>query len=417
MSTPWSHRYAQRTKYIKSSAIRELLKLTQRPEVISFAGGLPAPEVFPTKEFGEACQRVLAEKGKEALQYGATEGYGPLRELIAANMMRYGIVATPDNVMLTSGSQQALDLIAKLLINRGDRILVEAPTYLGALQAFAVFGAEYVSVPIDHDGLRTDLLDEALRSGPKFMYLLPNFQNPGGVTLSRERREELVYMSDKYGVPIIEDDPYGQLRYEGEHVPPLVMMDRVNLRRDYEYKLGNVIYMSTFSKTLAPGLRLGWIVAPPDVIAKLVQLKQGADLHTSTFNQIVTYEVAKNGFLDEHAKQIRAVYRERRDAMLAALDEFFPEEVTWTRPQGGLFLWVTLPHKMDSEELFDTALKNNVAFVPGASFYPEGDEGKRHMRLNFSYMEPDRIHEGIRRLSIAVKSQMERNGVAVPQMV
>jgi len=417
MSTPWSHRYAQRTKYSKSSAIRELLKLTQRPEVISFAGGLPAPEVFPIKEFSEACQRVLAEKGKEALQYGATEGYGPLRELIAANMMRYGIVATPDNVMLTSGSQQALDLIAKLLINRGDRILIEAPTYLGALQAFAVFGAEYVSVPIDHDGLRTDLLDEALRSGPKFMYLLPNFQNPGGVTLSRERREELVYMSNKYGVPIIEDDPYGQLRYEGEHVPPLVMMDRVNLRRDYEYKLGNVIYMSTFSKTLAPGLRLGWIVAPPDVIAKLVQLKQGADLHTSTFNQIVTYEVAKNGFLDEHAKQIRAVYRERRDAMLAALDEFFPEEVTWTRPQGGLFLWVTLPHKMDSEELFDTALKNNVAFVPGASFYPEGDEGKRHMRLNFSYMECDRIHEGIRRLSVAVKSQMERNGVVVPQMV
>jgi len=417
MSTPWSHRYAQRTKYIKSSAIRELLKLTQRPEVISFAGGLPAPEVFPIKEFSEACQRVLAEKGKEALQYGATEGYGPLRELIAANMMRYGIVATPDNVMLTSGSQQALDLIAKLLINRGDRILIEAPTYLGALQAFAVFGAEYVSVPIDHDGLRTDLLDEALRSGPKFMYLLPNFQNPGGVTLSRERREELVYMSNKYGVPIIEDDPYGQLRYEGEHVPPLVMMDRVNLRRDYEYKLGNVIYMSTFSKTLAPGLRLGWIVAPPDVIAKLVQLKQGADLHTSTFNQIVTYEVAKNGFLDEHAKQIRSVYRERRDAMLAALDEFFPEEVTWTRPQGGLFLWVTLPHKMDSEELFDTALKNNVAFVPGASFYPEGDEGKRHMRLNFSYMECDRIHEGIRRLSVAVKSQMERNGVVMPQMV
>jgi 2-aminoadipate transaminase len=417
MSTPWSHRYAQRTKFIKSSTIRELLKLTARPEVISFAGGLPAPEVFPIKEFSEACQRVLAEKGKEALQYGATEGYGPLRELIAKNMKRYGIVATPENVMLTSGSQQALDLIAKLLINRGDRILVEAPTYLGALQAFAVFGAEYVSVPIDHDGLRTDMLDEALRSGPKFMYLLPNFQNPGGVTLSRERREELVYMSDKYGVPIIEDDPYGQLRYEGEHMPPLVMMDRVNLRRDNGYTLGNVIYMSTFSKTLAPGLRLGWMVAPPDVIAKLVQLKQGADLHTSTFNQIVTYEVAKNGFLDEHVKEIRNVYRERRNAMLAALDEFFPEEATWTRPQGGLFLWVTLPHGMDCEELFQTALKNNVAFVPGTSFYPEGEEGKLHMRLNFSYMEPDRIHEGIRRLSVAVKSQMERNGIAVPQMV
>src|SRR3954447_14441649 len=255
MGTPWSHRYAQRTRTIKSSAIRELLKLTQKPDVISFAGGLPAPEVFPVERFQEACQRVLAEEGATALQYSTTEGYLPLREAIASNLQRYGILATPDNVMLTNGSQQALDLIAKLLINRGDRLLVEAPTYLGALQAFNVFGAEYVTVATDNEGLRTDLLEEALRSGPKFMYILPNFQNPSGVTLSRERREELVFLADRYGIPIIEDDPYGQLRYQGEHKPSLVVLDRENIRRDSGYNFGNVIYLSTFSKTLAPGIR------------------------------------------------------------------------------------------------------------------------------------------------------------------
>ena len=411
MSTPWLHRFAQRTHSVKSSAIRELLKITQKPEIISFAGGLPAPEVFPTERFQEACQKVLADKGPMALQYSATEGYGPLREMIAAHACRYGVCAKAENVLITSGSQQALDLIGKLLINRGDRILVEAPTYLGALQAFNVYGAEYVSVPIDHDGLRTDLLEEALRSGPKFMYVLPNFQNPGGVTLSEGRRHELVLLADKYGIPIIEDDPYGQLRYEGEHLPPLVEVDRENLRRDNGYTLGNVIYLSTFSKTLAPGLRLAWILAPAEVISKLVQLKQGADLHSSTFNQMVAYEVARDNYLDQHVKLIRQVYRERRDAMLQALHEFCPEGVTWTHPQGGLFLWITLPDGMDCHQLFDAAIAENVAFVPGDCFFANQLEGMRYLRLNFSFSRPEMIREGIRRLAIAIRHDMQARNI------
>jgi 2-aminoadipate transaminase len=407
MSTAWTSRYALRTKGIKSSAIRELLKITQRPEVISFAGGLPAPDVFPIDRFREACCRVLEQNAKLALQYGTTEGYEPLREMIARHTSRYSIKAKTENVLITAGSQQALDLIGKLLINPGDRILVEAPTYLGALQAFNVYGAEYVSVPSDDDGLRTDLLEKPLRSGPKFMYVLPNFQNPGGTTLAESRRHELVRLADKFGIPVIEDDPYGQLRFEGAHLPPLVVLDRKNLRRDSGYSIGNVIYLSTFSKTLAPGLRLGWIIAPPEVIAKLVQLKQGADLHTSTFVQIVAYEVGRDNFLDEHVKLIRRVYGERRDVMLAALKEFFPPEVTWTHPKGGLFLWVTLPEGMDSQRLFETALNENVAFVPGDSFYATGDEGRRHLRLNFSNAQPEQIREGIRRLSLAVKRQLQ----------
>jgi 2-aminoadipate transaminase len=409
MAAPWAHRYAQRTKSAKSSIIRELLKLTQRPEVISFAGGLPAPEVFPVEAFKDACQRVLTDNPTIALQYGPTEGYLPLREFIVAQMARYGIVASVDNVMITSGSQQALDLIAKLLINRGDRLLVESPTYLGALQAFDLMGAEYVAVPIDDRGLNTDYLEAALRSGPKFMYVLPNFQNPGGVTLSEDRRKEIVLLSDKYGIPIIEDDPYGQLRYEGEHKTPLVVLDRTNLQRDNGYTLGNVIYLSTFSKLLAPGLRVAWIVAPPDVIRRVAQLKQSTDLHSSTFAQMVTYEVARDGFLDEHVKLIRRVYSERKDAMLRALSDFFPEEVTWTRPHGGLFLWVTLPTGVNSRRLLDEALRQDVAFVPGDPFFAEGDKGS-HMRLNFSNATPEMIREGVRRLSIAVAHDLEHAG-------
>ena len=411
MSTAWTSRYAQRAKNLKSSAIRELLKITQNPEIISFAGGLPAPEVFPTERFREACDRVLEKQARLALQYGATEGYEPLREMIARHTSRYGVKAKPENVLLTSGSQQALDLIGKLLINPGDRVLVEAPTYLGALQAFNVYGAEYVSVPSDNDGLRSDLLEASLRLGPKFMYVLPNFQNPGGTTLAEGRRHELVLLADRYGIPIIEDDPYGQLRYEGEHLTPLIVLDRENLRRDDGYSIGNVIYLSTFSKTLAPGLRLGWIVAPPEVISKLVQLKQGADLHTSTFVQMVAYEVARDNFLDEHIKLIRRVYRERRDVMLHAMEEIFPSEVTWTHPQGGLFLWVTLPEGMDCHQLFEVAIKENVAFVPGDSFYASNghaDEGRLHFRLNFSNAAPEQIREGIRRLGVAIKKQWAR---------
>jgi 2-aminoadipate transaminase len=412
MSTAWTSRYAARTKGLTSSAIRDLLKVIQKPGMISFAGGLPAPDVFPVQRFKEACHKVLTEQASNALQYGATEGYEPLRELIANNMARYGIKARVENVLITSGSQQALDLIGKLFINAGDHVLVEAPTYLGALQALNVYGAEYLSVPSDENGLRTDLLEAPLRSGPKFMYVLPNFQNPAGTTLSEGRRHELVLLADRYGIPIVEDDPYGQLRYEGEHLPPLVVLDRENLRRDKGYSIGNVIYLSTFSKTLAPGLRLGWIVAPPEVIGKLAQLKQGADLHTSTFTQFVAYEVARDGFLDSHVKLIRQVYRERRDVMLQALQEFFPPAVTWTHPQGGLFLWVTLPQSLDIQAIFRSALEQNVAFVPGDSFYANDSrdknecEGCRHMRLNFSNATPEQIREGIRRLAAAVKSHV-----------
>jgi 2-aminoadipate transaminase len=409
MAAPWAHRYAQRTKCAKSSIIRELLKVTQRPEVISFAGGLPAPEVFPVEKFKEACEKVLTDNPQFALQYGPTEGYRPLREFIVQQMARYGILAGVDNVLITAGSQQALDLIAKLLINRGDRLLVESPTYLGALQAFDLMGAEYVTVPIDDRGLNTDYLEAALRSGPKFMYILPNFQNPGGVTLSEDRRRDLVLLSEKYGIPIIEDDPYGQLRYEGEHKTPLVVLDRTNLQRDDGYSMGNVIYLSTFSKLLAPGLRVAWIVAPPDVITRLSQIKQSTDLHTSTFAQMVTYEVARDGFLDEHVKLIRRVYSERKDAMLKALSDYFPEEVTWTQPHGGLFLWVTLPTGINTRKLLDEALRNDVAFVPGDPFFPDGDKGS-HMRLNFSNATPEMIREGIRRLSIAIAHELEHAG-------
>jgi 2-aminoadipate transaminase len=406
MSMDWASRYSLRTRRVRSSEIRELLKITDQPGVISFAGGLPSPDAFPLRRFEEACHKVIAEQSAHSLQYGRTEGYEPLREWIAANMSRYGVHAKLDNVMITSGAQQALDLIGKLFIDRGDRVLVEAPTYLGALQAFNAYGAEYFSVPIDSDGLRTDLVEEPLRSNPKFMYLLPNFQNPAGTTLSEGRRHELVLLADKYGVPIVEDDPYGQLRYEGEHIPPMIVIDRENLRRDSGYAIGNVVYLGTFSKTIAPGLRLGWIVAPPEVIAKLVQLKQSTDLHTSTFTQHVAYEVVRDGFLDQHVKFIRSLYRERRDVMLGALQDFFPAEVKWTRPEGGLFLWVTLPQSLDSHKILEAAVAQNVAFVPGNSFYASPGKIDHHMRLNFSNARPELIREGIKRLALAVESQL-----------
>jgi len=409
MSTAWNSRYALRTLRAKGSTIRELLKVTQRPEVISFAGGLPAPEVFPVKRFEEACRGVLERHGRQALQYGPTEGYEPLREMIARNISRYGIVAETENVLVTSGSQQALDLIGKLLINSGDRVLVEAPTYLGALQAFSIYGAQFISVPVDDNGMCTGELEASLRMSPKFMYILPNFQNPAGVTLSEERRRQLIFRADKYGIPIVEDDPYGQLRYEGEHIAPLVVLDYKTLSSHDGLPPANVIYLSTFSKTLAPGIRLAWVVAPSDVIGKLALLKQAADLQTSTFNQMVAYETAKDGFLDQHVKLIRQVYRERRDAMLEALEEFFPPEVTWTHPSGGLFLWITMPRDIDCRLLFRAALAENVAFVPGDCFYANDVfEGCRHMRLNFSFSQPEQIHEGIRRLSMAVKMQLRR---------
>lgn len=404
MQTLWDHRYAQRTQRMKSSAIRELLKLTEDPEVISFAGGMPAPEVFPYDEFREACDRVLTHHGAQALQYGSTEGYSPLREMIARHTARYGIEVTPDNIMITSGSQQALDLLGKVFINHGDRILVESPTYLGALQAWNIYGAEYVTVRSDENGMVTDELEGALRTGPKFIYALPNFQNPTGVTIPYDRRVKLIEMADHYGVPIIEDDPYGQLRYEGEHIPALEVME-CGMNPNLGCYSGNVIYLSTFSKTLAPGIRLAWVIAPPEVIRKLVTAKQGADLHTATFNQMVAYEVARGGFLDRHIEVIRRTYRERRDVMIESLEEHMPAGVTFTRPQGGLFLWLTLPVGMNSVQLFREAVRQKVAFVPGESFYPNGG-GTNTMRLNFSNATPEKINEGIARLANVVYEQM-----------
>ncbi len=422
MTTPWNHRYAQRMQRMGGSAIRELLKLTEKPGLISFAGGLPAPDVFPVDAFREASDRVLRNHGAVALQYSATEGYRPLREWIVDYMARYGIQATADNVLITSGSQQALDIIGKVLINPGDLILTERPTYLGALQAWRAYQADFTTVPIDGHGLRTDLLEEALCAGPKFMYVLPNFQNPGGVTLSAERRQALVEIADHYGVPIIEDDPYGELRFEGEHLRPLVVEDADCLACNGKsgggrsadgtggFMTGNVIYLSTFSKTLAPGLRLAWIVAPAEVIQRCVMAKQGMDLHTSTLVQMIAHEVLtcehdNVTFLRDHIRLVRTIYRERRDVMLETMERAFPEGVQWTRPDGGLFLWVTLPGRIDTIRLLEQAIQNDVAFVPGHCFYP-GSEPSSSFRLNFSYCSPELIETGIERLGTVIEDAL-----------
>jgi 2-aminoadipate transaminase len=406
MHTLWEDRFALRTDNIKSSAIRELLKITTLPDVISFAGGLPAPDVFPIEQFRRAADVVLTEMGESALQYGTTEGYQPLREMIARNASKYGLQISADNVLITTGSQQALDLLGRIFINRGDRILVESPTYLGALQAWNAYGVKYVTIPFDEDGMQTEMLESRLRTGIKFIYVLPNFQNPTGVTLSRERRKQLVEMADAYGVPIVEDDPYGQLRYEGEHLPPVVVLDDEMRAKEVPMYSGNVIYTSTFSKILAPGLRLAWVVAPSEVIKKLVQAKQGCDLNSSTLNQYIAYEVANTPWMKTHIQTIRRVYKERRDVMISALEEYMPEGVSWTKPKGGLFLWVTLPECLDTSTIFKTAVEKKVAFVPGESFHALGG-GLNTMRLNFSNSKPDLIVEGIKRLAEVVKAEIK----------
>ncbi len=408
MQTPWEYRYAHRTQKMGSSVIRELLKLTEQPDIISFAGGLPAPEVFPVKEFQQACNIVLEQQGARALQYSTTEGYLPLRQMIARHTARFSVQVTPDNIMITSGSQQALDFIGRLFLNRGDYVVVESPTYLGALQAWNAYGAQYISVPSDEHGMIVDKLEEALRIGPKFIYVLPNFQNPSGSTMSIERRKKLILLADQYGVPIVEDDPYGQLRYDGEHLPSVAYLDSQYRNETGGEYTGNVIYLSTFSKLLAPGLRLAWVIAPPQVIRKLVMTKQAADLHTSSFNQYVAYEVAKGGFLDEHVKVIRAIYKERRDVMNEMMTELFPPEVHWNMPQGGMFLWGVLPEHIDAAEVLKVAINRKVAFVPGAAFHPNGG-GQNTMRLNFSFSSPDTIREGITRLGVTLKEAL-KNG-------
>jgi 2-aminoadipate transaminase len=413
MAVNWTEQYAARTDGMGGSVIREILKLTQQPDIISFAGGLPAPELFPVEQVASATQRMLEKQGSEALQYSTTEGYPPLRELIAGIMCRLGITCSPDNVLITSGSQQALDLIGKVLIDPGDRILVEEPTYLGALQAWNLYRADYVTVPNDDDGMQPDPLARILREGRvKFIYALPNFQNPSGTTMSYERRVELIRLAEEHGVPIVEDDPYGQLRFEGEHEPPLIALDAETRLSAAQARLaeGNVIYLSTFSKIMAPGFRVAWIVGPRDVIGQLVRAKQGADLHTSTINQMVVYETAKDGFLEQHIETIKRVYRERRDLMLGLMEELFPPGVTWTHPKGGLFLWVRLPAGMDSTALLKKAVEAKVAFVPGGPFHPRGG-GENTLRMNFSNATDEQIEAGMKRLADVIRAEM---GAASP---
>ena len=378
-------------------------------DAIVHLSGLPRDprEVFPSAEIRAACEQVLDGQAASALQYGPTEGYRPLRELLVRHMARYGIQVGPDNVLVTAGSQSGLDLVGKLLINPGDRVAVEAPTYLGALQAFQAYEPRFLPVPIDDDGMRVELLEEALRHGPKFVYVLPNFQNPAGTTLPLARRRRLAELAGRFGVPIVEDDPYGQLRYEGRHLPPIVRVDAelngcANGERAFA---GGVIYLGTLSKVFAPGFRLGFVVAPEEVIAKLVQLKQGADLQTATFTQAVAYEAARSGFLDRHVRRIRQLYGERRRAMLEALERHFPPGVRWTRPSGGLFLWVTLPAGLDSGELLEDALAEKVAFIPGAPFFADGG-GAQTLRLNFSYCPPERIEKGVERLGALLRRRL-----------
>jgi 2-aminoadipate transaminase len=393
----WDPRLAERTKGMQSSVIRELLKLTQQPDIISFAGGLPAPDFFPIREFDEASKYVLRTQGEIALQYSPTEGYPPLKIFLADMMSKYGIQVEPDNILMTSGSQQGLDLIGKLFIDPQDCVMCSRPTYLGALQAWNAYEAGYCSVPLDDDGVLVDEMEKELKAGtkPAFVYILPNFHNPAGTTLSADRREKLVELARKYDLVLVEDDPYGELRYEGEDLTPIFRMAPER-----------TIYVSTFSKTLAPGIRLAWITAPKPLISRLVQAKQGADLHTGTYVQMIANDICERGILKRHVKRLKEVYSKRRDAMLDAIAEHWPEEVKYTRPAGGLFLWPRMPKSIDTEAFFETAVAEKVAYVPGTAFYPGGDGGHHAMRLNFSYSNEETINEGIYRLGLALKREM-----------
>ena len=397
VTTQWESKLCDRCSLMSSSAIREILKFTQQPDVISFAGGLPAPEIFPVKEIEEATVHVLRTRGREALQYGVTEGIPELRQALAEKMHRYGIAAEPENIFPTNGSQQALDLLARIFIGKDDVVITGSPTYLGALQAFRTYEPRIIGIPIDDDGMQVDILEDVLKKEKvKFIYILPNFHNPMGVTLTLERRVKLVKIAAKYGVPLFEDDPYRELRFEGKDLPGISELHKEN-----------VIYMSTFSKTLAPGFRLGWVVAPQIIISKLVQAKQATDLHTSTFVQYVVAEVMKRGLLEGHSEVIRKVYGERRHIMTDAMEEHFPEGVKWTKPEGGLFLWVTAPEGIDTTKLLKEAIKKKVAFVPGTPFFPAGG-GANTMRINFSNATPERIREGIKRLGATLKEAVAK---------
>jgi 2-aminoadipate transaminase len=386
---------SQRAQKLTSSAIREILKVTERPEVISFAGGLPSPATFPVAPLQQACNDVLRAEPNAALQYGPTEGFMPLREWIAQHHSQGGVNINAEQVLVTTGSQQGLDLLAKVLIDAGSTVLVETPTYLGALQAFSLAEPLYRSVRSDNAGL----VPEALRAEPlsdaRFLYCLPNFQNPSGRRLPLARRQQLSEIAAGAELLVIEDDPYGELYYEGTALPSLLSMNP-----------GGVVYLGSFSKVLAPGLRVGYLIAPPTLHRKLVQAKQAADLHTPSFTQRLVHAVIKDGFLDQHLPQVRTLYAAQCRAMLEAMQRHFPPGVEWNQPEGGMFIWVQLPVYIDSAELLQAAIEQHVAFVPGAPFYANEPQPNT-LRLSFVTVPPARIEAGIARLGALLTARVE----------
>lgn len=395
--------YSKVVSRSKASAIRELLKVISRPEIISFAGGLPAPDLFPSKEVSEIMKDVVENHPQEALQYGTTEGQNRLKnELIKLLKETEDIDVNPDQLLVTSASQQALDMMARLFVNPGDAIITASPTYLGALQAFQVAGADIIGAESDAYGilpedLAAKLETLRLQGRPcKFIYLVPDFQNPTGTTIPEARRTEILEIAQKYGTFILEDSPYRQVRFEGTAPRTFYKLDNGR---------GNVVTMFTFSKVFVPGFRLGYIVGPEELIRKAVILKQAMDLCCAPVLQLATGEYLRRGLLGAHVKEIIQVYREKRDLMLKTLAEFMPKNVSWTRPDGGLFLWLTLPKHMNASELLPKAIENKVAFVAGVDFYPQADV-YNDMRLNFSYSTKEQIVEGLRRLAQTIKDNL-----------
>ncbi|HYE82649.1 MAG TPA: PLP-dependent aminotransferase family protein [Clostridia bacterium] len=388
-------KFASRMENIKGSAIRELLKLTEEPDIISFAGGLPAPELFPIKEMEQVCCRVLQDDGKAAMQYSSTDGYLPLRVKIAKRAEKLGIKAEAKDILMTSGSQQGLEFTGKIFVNEGDVIICESPSYLGALSAFRAYQPKFVEVPMDEDGMIMEELEKALAAYPdtRFIYTIPDFQNPTGRTLSLERRKRLMELATKYEIPVVEDNPYGELRFEGEILPSLKCFDPKNL----------VIHLGTFSKIFAPGLRLGWVIAEPEILHKYNLVKQGADLQCSTIAQREVDKFLDMFDIEAHIEKIKKVYKVRRNLMLETMRKEFPESTTYTRPSGGLFAWATFPKEIDAAVLLKKALEQKVAFVPGEPFYPNGGNAN-HCRLNYSNMPEDKIVEGMTRLAKVLKS-------------
>ena len=393
-------KFANRMNLLKGSEIRAVLALTAKPEVISFAGGMPAPELFPTEGVKEAACKVMDNMGRVALQYTGTDGFASLREKIVARMAaKNDIHVSIDDILITSGSQQGLDFSARVFLNPGDVVLVESPSYLGAINAFKACEPTFVEVPTDDAGMIPEELDKILATteNVKMIYVIPDFQNPTGKTWTLERRQKFMELINKYEIPVIEDNPYGELRFEGEFLPSLKSMDTKDL----------VIFLGTMSKIFAPGLRIGWVCSTnAEILGKYNFIKQGADLQSSTIDQLITNQFLEDNDLDAHVEKIKAVYVKRRDAMLKTMEETFPKEVKFTHPEGGLFTWCVLPEYMDAKVIAPQCLEKNVAYVPGGSFFPNGGK-ENHFRLNYSCMPEDKIVEGITKIAEVLKANLK----------